>query len=420
MALFEMSGDSLKPIALGTFGTLGLRERTDIQRAVRAHIEAITPGVRTKVIAEEFGDWAGVNRRIDLLCVDENANLVVVELKRDDGAHMDLQALRYAAMISTMRFEQAVDAHRKYLTDNGSDEDPEQALRDFLEVDDGLVAFTDTVRIVLASANFSSELTTAVLWLNKQGNMDIRCVQMRPHAVDARVLLDIQQVIPLPQATQYTVALREKSNEQQSARTTTRDTTRYDVTIGDAFFSNLPKRRLMLALVREAISQGRTPEEIREAIAWRKRDLFMSKTGHADEAAFQAMFPGKKLRYFFGEDEMFFLDGTTYVLTRAWADRTLEAAEKVKQLLRNPNEASWEPASSGGREEEEETYNGYTIRRLATGVIELERDGQVVAPARPVLLKLAEELGISTSYETGTGANTQQLGKRIIATLQAS
>jgi hypothetical protein len=132
------------------------------------------------------------------------------------------------------------------------------------------------------------------------------------------------------------------------------------------------------------------------------------------------MFPGKKLRYFFGEDEMFFLDGTTYVLTRAWADRTLEAAEKVKQLLRNPNEASWEPASSGGREEEEETYNGYTIRRLATGVIELERDGQVVAPARPVLLKLAEELGISTSYETGTGANTQQLGKRIIATLQAS
>ncbi|WP_186079292.1 hypothetical protein [Burkholderia gladioli] len=420
MALFEMAGDSLTSIPLGTFGTLGLRERTDIQRAVRAHIEAITPGIKTKVIAEEFGNWAGANRRIDLLCVDENANLVVVELKRDDGAHMDLQALRYAAMISTMRFEQAVDAHRKYLTDNGSDEDPEQALRDFLEIDDGPVVFTDTVRIVLASANFSSELTTAVLWLNKQGNMDIRCVQMRPHAVDSRVLLDIQQVIPLPQAAQYTVALREKSNEQQSVRTTTRDTTRYDVTIGNAFSPNLPKRRLMLALVREAISQGRTPEEIREAISWRKRDLFMSKTGHADEAAFQEMFPGKRLRYFFGEDEMFFLDGTTYVLSRAWADRTLEAAEKVKHLLRNPEDVLWEPASSAGGEDEEETYNGYTIRRLATGAIELEQNGHAIATVKPALLKLAEELGVSTVYESGTEANTQQLGKRIIAALRAS
>ncbi|MCA7921204.1 hypothetical protein LGM35_01825 [Burkholderia cenocepacia] len=420
MALFEMAGDGLQPIPLGTFGKLGLRERTDIQRAVRAHIEAITPGVKTKVIAEEFGDWNGANRRIDLLCVDGDANLVVVELKRDEGAHMDLQALRYAAMISTMRFEQAVAAHRKYLTDTGSTEDPEQALREFLEVDEGPIVFTDTVRIVLASANFSSELTTAVLWLNKQGNMDIRCVQMRPHAVDSRVLLDIQQVIPLPQATQYTVALREKSNEQESARTTTRDTTRYDLTIGDAFYPNLPKRRLMLALVREAITQGRSPDELREAITWRKRDLFISKPDHADEAAFQALFPGKKLRYFFGADEMFFLNGTTYVLSRAWADRTLEAADKVKQLLRNPEEVFWERTSSTGEQEAEEFYDGYVIRRLASGVIELERDGLTVSPARPVLHKLAEQLGISTQYESGTEANTQQLGKRIISALQSA
>jgi len=420
MALFEISGDGLQPIPLDTFGNLGLRERTDIQRAVRAHIDAITPGVRTKVLAEEFGDWAGANRRIDLLCVDENANLVVVELKRDDGAHMDLQALRYAAMISTMRFEQAVGAHRKYLTDNGSSEDPEQALREFLEIEDGPIVFTDTVRIVLASANFSSELTTAVLWLNKQGNMDIRCVQMRPHAIDSRVLLDIQQVIPLPQAAQYTLALREKSIEQDSVRATTRDATRYDVTIGDAFYPNLPKRRLMLALVHEAIKQGRTPDEIREAITWRKRDLFISKPGRADEPAFQALFPGKKLRYFFGPEEMFFLNGKTYVLSRAWGDRTLEAAEKVKNLLRNSEEASWEPVSSSGRDEEEEIYNGYVIRRLASGVIELEKDGQIVTPARPVLRTLAQQMDISVLYESGTEANTQQLGKRIIAALQSA
>jgi len=50
----------------------------------------------TLVIAEEFSEWTEGARRIDLLGIDKQANLVVVELKRDEtGAHMELQALRY-------------------------------------------------------------------------------------------------------------------------------------------------------------------------------------------------------------------------------------------------------------------------------------------------------------------------------------
>ncbi len=203
MALYEMTGESLKTIEPKTFTELGLLERQNIQKAIRTHIAAITPNVKTMVLSEEFGDWVGANRRIDLLCLDDQANLVVVELKRDDAAHMELQALRYAAMISTMRFEQAVEAHRKYLLSVGSSEDPAQAIREFLDIEeDEAIALSDKVRIVLASAEFSPELTTAVLWLNKQG-LDLRCVQMRPHQIGERVLLDIQQVIPLPQAEQY-------------------------------------------------------------------------------------------------------------------------------------------------------------------------------------------------------------------------
>ena len=38
------------------------------------------------VIGEEFGDWEDSKRRIDLLCLDKQANLVVVEIKRtEDG-----------------------------------------------------------------------------------------------------------------------------------------------------------------------------------------------------------------------------------------------------------------------------------------------------------------------------------------------
>ncbi|SAK86078.1 hypothetical protein AWB76_06009 [Caballeronia temeraria] len=419
MALFEISGDDLQAVPLGTFGTLGLRERADIQRAVRANINAITPGVKTMVLAEEFGDWAGANRRIDLLCVDEDKNLVVVELKRDDGAHMDLQALRYAAMISTMRFDQAIEAHRKYLADSGSDVDPEQAIREFLEVEDGPVTFAKTVRIVLASANFSSELTTAVLWLNEQGDLDIRCVQMRPHAVDSRVLLDIQQVIPLPEAAQYTVALREKTNEQERVRATTsaaRDTARYDLSIGQTFIPNLAKRRLILALVTEAIKQGKSPEQITDAIPWRRRNLFASAPGVADENKFQELLPGKNLRYFFADDERFLINGKTYVLNRAWGDQSLVAAENVRQLLNNADEVSWEPTSEVP---DEVTYEGYTIRRREKGAIDIECDGRQISPVIATLRELAPQLGVATEHASGRDVNTQQLGARVMQAINS-
>jgi hypothetical protein len=42
-------------------------------------------------------------------------SLVVVELKRtDDGGHMELQAVRYAAMVSSMTFDQLVGAHAHF------------------------------------------------------------------------------------------------------------------------------------------------------------------------------------------------------------------------------------------------------------------------------------------------------------------
>ncbi|WP_430226939.1 hypothetical protein [Paraburkholderia tropica] len=254
-----------------------------------------------------------------------------------------------------------------------------------------------------------------MLWLNKQGKMDIRCVQMRPHSVDSRILLDIQQVIPLPEAEQYQVALREKSIEQEKVRTTNRDSTRYDLSVGENYLPNLPKRRLMLELVTEAISQGLSPEQIREAIPWRRRDLFISAPGKADESAFQALYPGKKLRYFFAPDELFLLDGKTYVLSRAWADRTLEAAENVRQLLNNADEVTWEPASEVANEE---TYQGYTIRRRESNAIEVERDGQQIYPVIATLRELASQLSVATVNDAGNPLNTRQLGARVIAAIQ--
>lgn len=217
MAVFEVTQDRLVELKVSTFSHHGFRERADLQRLLRAQVEIVAP--ETLVVSEEFCDWQDSRRRIDLLGVDKSGALVVIELKRtEDGGHMELQALRYAAMVSQMTFEKVTEVFGRYLTATGQSVDARQTLLDFLEWDaSNEDRFAQDVRVVLVSAEFSKELTSTVLWLNEQG-LDIRCVRMRPHSDGARLFVDVQQVLPLPEASDYFVSLREKQTEAREAR----------------------------------------------------------------------------------------------------------------------------------------------------------------------------------------------------------
>jgi RecB family endonuclease NucS len=104
MPIFQVTEKELKALAETSFGAEGIMERTDIQRLLREQISVIDDSLM--VVVEEFGGWVESTGRVDILCIDSDANLVVVELKRsEDGGHMELQALRYAAMVSAMTFE---------------------------------------------------------------------------------------------------------------------------------------------------------------------------------------------------------------------------------------------------------------------------------------------------------------------------
>jgi hypothetical protein len=215
MPLYEMTTDSFSQIDAGSFPDLGIGERSDIQRLLRNQIDVL--GEELLVIAEEFGEWKESKRRIDLLALDRNAHLVVIELKRtNDGGHMELQALRYASMVAAMTFERASRIYaefRKQAADVAT-----RGLLDFLgwtEPDED--AFANDVRIVLVSADFSKELTTAVLWLRERA-IDIRCIRLKPYSVAGKTLVDVQPVIPLPEAEEYTIRLREKEQQERRNR----------------------------------------------------------------------------------------------------------------------------------------------------------------------------------------------------------
>ena len=214
MAIYELQSDKLHKLPRTSFGQSGIKERQDLQRLLRTQLDVVCPD--TLILGEEYGGWDESRRRIDLLGLDKDANLVVIELKRtEDGGHMELQAVRYAAMVSTMTFEQAVKARQEYQLRNEIVADAETTILEFLGWDDVDESdFAQSVRIVLVSAEFSKELTSSVIWLNSF-DMDIRCVRLRPYQLQDHLLLDVQQVIPLPEAAEFQIQVREKSQKER-------------------------------------------------------------------------------------------------------------------------------------------------------------------------------------------------------------
>lgn len=222
MPLYRITKDNLEVVKKTTFAEEKLFERRDLQRLLRADISVIDQDLM--VIAEEFGEWDESNRRIDLLCLDKQARLVVVEIKRtDDGGHMELQAIRYAAMVSSMTLDQTIAAYARSLGVQDADATARREILEFLDLTTMEDAeLTDEVRIILVSADFSTEVTTAVIWLNRHG-VDITCVRLQPYRMGETLLVDATQIIPLPEAADYEIKVRAQAQEVKKVRSARQD-----------------------------------------------------------------------------------------------------------------------------------------------------------------------------------------------------
>lgn len=232
MAIYRMVGgkENLVSIDKTSFGQQGVLERHDLQRILRDKPDVLEEGLF--IIAEEFGEWKDSNRRIDLLGLDKSGRLVVIELKRGEtGDHMDLQAIRYAAMVANLTFRQVVDIHQTYLDKRVRDdvksieeEDAEAHIREHLGSldEDEPVIRTEIPRIILASEGFSKELTTCVLWLNdswlKKEGREIKCIRFQLYMNGKETLVETSLVIPLPEAEDYITQVQEKEEETKKQR----------------------------------------------------------------------------------------------------------------------------------------------------------------------------------------------------------
>lgn len=257
MPLFEIGDSFLEAVPSTSFSAEQLLERGDLQRLLRARIGAIDEGIL--IVSEEFGAFEDARRRIDLLGVDHDGHLVVIELKRtDDGGHLELQALRYSAMVSAITFDDLAEHYGLYLSRiaPGKQHEARSGLAEWLNDAGGEEAvLSREVRLVLVSGGFGREITTTVLWLNDVYGLDISCIRLTPYRVGERLLVDVQQVIPLPEASEFTVQLRRRETQARAAREGGPDWTPYIIITPDGTSPPRRKRHAILAMV-TALHQG--------------------------------------------------------------------------------------------------------------------------------------------------------------------
>ena len=141
------------------------------------------------------------------------------------------------------------------------------------------------------------------MWLNDFG-LDIRCVRMRPYASNGETIVDIQPIIPLPEAADYQVRIREKKQREREARHSSRDRTKYDVSIAGEKYEKLGKGRMILRIVSDIISRGYgKPNDIIKAIpstAKKDKYLFEDNDGELNSEQFGELSRGQYLLLNYG------------------------------------------------------------------------------------------------------------------------
>jgi hypothetical protein len=235
-------------------------------------------------------------------------------------------------MISSMTPDQIYETYSKYLEKRGIPGlNAKEEINKFI-LEEYLGDIGNGIKIILASSEFDKEITSTILWLNTF-KMAIKCFRLKPYKLEEKILLEVQQVIPLPEAEEYQVKISLKSEQQKSIKESEKDYTRYDLYMGDVKLSNLAKRNLVLQVVTRIVKRNISPEDIAQKIEWRKiwfavDGEILSEDEFLDNA-FKINPHFDKKRYFTKDEEIITFGGKTYALSNQWGKRTLEAIDII-------------------------------------------------------------------------------------------
>ncbi len=215
----ETSGNRLVRLKKERFSDLSFRERDHLQEWIAGMPDVL--GEELLIIQKEFDDFADTRERLDLLALDKEGRLVVIENKLDDsGRDVVWQGLKYVAYCSTLTKAEIVKIYQDYLDQWFDGEDAVTNLIEFFAVedlDDTVLNAGNEQRLILVAAKFRKEVTATVLWLIGHG-VQAQCFRVSPYRLDEEILIDLQQIIPVPEAADYMIGMAAKESEEKSAK----------------------------------------------------------------------------------------------------------------------------------------------------------------------------------------------------------
>ncbi|MDR3581310.1 MAG: DUF4268 domain-containing protein [Oryzomonas sp.] len=217
MFLIDRTTNRIKRLEKKKFSEFGFSERCHLQEWLAN--EPMAFGEDLLIIQKEFDGFSDTNERLDLLALDKNGGLVVIENKLDDsGRDVVWQALKYASYCSTLKKEQIVGIFQSYLDKCCGGGDAQKNLCDFLEVSE----LTEVVmnsgnnqRLILVAAQFRKEVTSTVLWLLSH-SIKLQCFKATPYALGDELFLQIEQIIPTPEAAEFMIGINEKEAAEKA------------------------------------------------------------------------------------------------------------------------------------------------------------------------------------------------------------
>lgn len=201
------------------FTDLNLRERGHLQEWLANLPDAL--GEELLVIQKEFDGFDDTRERLDLLALDKEGRLVVIENKLDDtGRDVVWQTIKYAAYCSSLTRIQIVDIFQAYLDRWCGGGNAAELICEFLDkadLDEVVLNPGNSQRVVMIAATFRKEITATALWLQSYG-VEVQCFRATPWVDGEDLFLDIQQIIPVPDAEEFMIGISTKDNEEKTAQ----------------------------------------------------------------------------------------------------------------------------------------------------------------------------------------------------------
>lgn len=227
MFKIDPTANRINPLETKRLSDLGFTERKHLQEWLENYPQALAQGDGEEllIIQKEFDGFDDTRERLDLLAIDKDGNLVIIENKLDDsGRDVVWQALKYASYCANLKKQQVVEIFQRYLNQKAQNEgttpaDAESVLLEFLQADDLQSVQLNTLksqRLILVAAHYRKEVTNTVLWLSQFG-VNCQCFKVTPYQAGTELFLNVEQIIPTPEASDFMIGMMAKEAEEKTA-----------------------------------------------------------------------------------------------------------------------------------------------------------------------------------------------------------